>query len=96
MLLGDNNQSDRALAIHFGLKLLEKSQVLLVCGNRMSFGMRGEIAYAGSLKKGIIVFDKKMFREVRKIVGFNRSTMHPVSLLEGHPAMAHPRPQIQY
>lgn len=96
MLLGDNNQSDRALAIHFGLKLLEKSQVLLVCGNRMSFGMRGEIAYAGSLKKRIIVFDERLLCEVRKIVGTNRSVMYSAVLLKGHPAMAHPRPQIHY
>ncbi len=96
MLLGDNNRSDRALAIHFGLKLLERSQVLLVCGNRMSFGMRGEIAYAGSLKKRIIVFDERLLCEVRKIVGTNRSVIYSAVLLKGHPAMAHPRPQIQY
>ena len=38
MLLCDEVPSERALALKFGLELLEKSEVMLVCGTRLSNG----------------------------------------------------------
>lgn len=96
MLLSDRNRCERTMAVLFGFEVLERSQVLLVCGNRMSFGMRGEIVYAASLRKEIIVFDKDLFHTVQRLVHAACPPAYSATLLEGHPAMAHPRPQLEY
>jgi hypothetical protein len=46
MLLCDHVAAERALALQFGLQLLEQSEVLLICGDRISRGMKGEIHHA--------------------------------------------------
>lgn len=66
MILCDNIPSDRALALRFGLELLKGSDVLLVCGNRISSGMRGEIAHAACLKMPAVAFDEGVYLEVQK------------------------------
>ncbi len=66
MILCDNIPSDRALALRFGLELLKGSDVLLVCGNRISSGMRGEIAHAASLKMPVVAFDEGVYLEAQK------------------------------
>ena len=38
MLLCDKVPADRSIALQFGLELLEESDVLLICGNRISSG----------------------------------------------------------
>lgn len=43
LLLCDEIPAERAIALRFGLEILEQSDVMLVCGNRLSNGMRGEI-----------------------------------------------------
>lgn len=96
MLLDDNNQEERTLAIRFGLELLKHSQILLVCGNRISLGMQREIVYAVSQHKKIIVFDESLFHQVQKVVRANCSSRYSAVLLDGHPVMAHPRPQFLY
>lgn len=95
-LLCDKNSDERTLALQFGLKLLEYSSVVLVCGNRMSRGMVGEIVGAVALNKKIIVFDEALCHEVRKIVLSNSGHRTFVSLNLEHPAMAHPTPQAYY
>ena len=67
-LLCDDIRAERAIALQFGLKLLEQSDVLLVCGNRISKGMEGEIAKAAALKIPIHVFDADIHMQVKKIV----------------------------
>ena len=66
MILCYNIPSDRALALRFGLELLKGSDVLLVCGNRISSGMRGEIAHAARLKMPVVVFDEGIYLETLK------------------------------
>jgi len=46
LMLDDNDPAERALALEFGLKLLETCDGLVVCGKRISNGMRGEIERA--------------------------------------------------
>lgn len=58
MLLCDSVPSERAIALKFGIELLERSDVLLVCSNRISNGMKSEIANAAMLRMPIIVFDE--------------------------------------
>ena len=48
-ILDDNEPDERALALDFGKKLLELCDVLIVCGDVISDGMRGEILYAAQL-----------------------------------------------
>lgn len=49
LLLDDNIPWERELGIAFGMKMLENSQVLLVCGERVSKGMEDEIIRAKEL-----------------------------------------------
>lgn len=57
MLLCDKIPSERAAALTFGLQLLSDSDMLFVCGSRISQGMRGEILHAVSLNMSIYTFD---------------------------------------
>lgn len=80
LLLCDEIPSERALALRFGLELLEQSDVMLVCGNRLSNGMRGEIAKAAVLRMSIIVFDEGLYLEVQKLVTQNNGNKRTVRL----------------
>ena len=53
-LLDDSVPEERALALEFGQKLLALCSSMVVCGTRISEGMRAEIETAGRL--GIPVF----------------------------------------
>ena len=68
MLLSDDVPAERGLALEFGRKLLEQSELLLVCGDCISSGMKGEIRRAAELRMGICVFDENVFIAVRKLV----------------------------
>ena len=57
MLVCDKVPNERALALEFGVNLLTRCDVLLVCGNRISNGMVQEISNAAILGMPIIVFD---------------------------------------
>lgn len=80
MLLCDSVPSERALALRFGLELMEKGDILLVCGARISSGMRGEIARAAALRLQIIVFDEGLYPEVQKLVTQNNGEKKSVKL----------------
>lgn len=47
--LDDNIPEEREAALAFGLSILKLSKAVIVCGNRISSGMRGEIKMAGEL-----------------------------------------------
>lgn len=47
--LHDNIPEEREAALAFGLSILKLSKAVIVCGNRISSGMRGEIKTAGEL-----------------------------------------------
>lgn len=68
MLLCDAVAAERALALRFGLELLEQSDVLLVCGTVMSKGMKEEIVHAAKLGIPIQVFDDQLYVKTRKLV----------------------------
>ncbi|MCM1508987.1 MAG: hypothetical protein NC177_17905, partial [Ruminococcus flavefaciens] len=68
MLLCDQIPAERALGLQFGLRLMENCEIMLICGNRISQGMRGEIEQAVKLGISMIVFDEGVYIEVRKIV----------------------------
>lgn len=68
ILLSDKLPAERALALRFGLELLEQSDMVFVCGKLLSTGMKGEIARAVELSIPIIVYDAELYLEVRKLV----------------------------
>lgn len=47
--LDDNIPEEREAALAFGFSILKLSKAVIVCGNRISSGMRGEIKMAGEL-----------------------------------------------
>ena len=55
-LLDDNDPVERALALEFGKKYLATCDMLVVCGNRVSSGMSGEIEAAYALSIPIYIY----------------------------------------
>lgn len=47
--LDDNIPEEREAGLAFGLSMLRLSKAIIVCGSRISSGMRGEIRVAGEL-----------------------------------------------
>lgn len=67
LLLCDEIPAERAIALRFGLEILEQSDVMLVCGNRLSNGMRGEIVKAALLRMPITVLTKACIWKCRSL-----------------------------
>lgn len=87
MLLCDRIPNERALALQFGLRLLEESDILLVCGDRISLGMQGEILHAISIKLPIITFSHPMYLKVCEYVRKENGDTEIVGIDENHPFM---------
>ncbi len=68
VLCSDKNPAERALALRFGLELLELSEIVLVCGDVITRGMKGELSRAAELSIPIVVYDRELYVEVRKLV----------------------------
>ena len=68
MLLCDSIPAERALAANFGRRLIEVSDLILICGNHISGGMKNEIAYAAALNMQIITFCNDIYPEIKKEV----------------------------
>ncbi len=88
LLLSDNIPEERELGLEFGLKLLELSDTLYVCGERISNGMKGEILKAAELGLEIIVFNDDLLAEVINIISSGGGHIHNVRLDPNHPFMA--------
>ena len=79
MLLCDRVPSERAIALQFGLHLLEESDLILVCGNHISNGMREEILHAITLNMPIYTFEESLYLMVQKLAtqhNGNKSQRH--------------------
>lgn len=92
MLLCDHVAAERALALQFGLQLLEQSEVLLICGDRISRGMKGEIHHAAQLGSPIIVYCEGLYLDVRKLATRAGADKKLVAMDETHPALASNEP----
>lgn len=92
MLLCDRIPAERALGLQFGLRLMEHCDLMLVCGNRISRGMRGEIEQAVKLGIPMTVFDEELLHEARKIVTLSGGDKRSARLDRDHPAMASDAP----
>lgn len=88
MLLCDRIPNERALALQFGLRLLEESDILLVCGNRISLGMQGEILHAISIKARILTFSYPIYKKVCEYVRKENGDAELIEVNENHSFMA--------
>ena len=87
MLLCDREPDERALALWFGQRLLEKSDVVLVCGDRISDGMRGELLLAATLHMPIYTFTEKAEDRVRELIEQQRGDTDLVLYDPDHPLL---------
>ncbi len=85
MLLNDIFPEERALALEFGLRLLELCNALFVCGGYISDGMKGEIAHAAKKGLKILVFNAHVLDEVRQVVSDAGGDVQSVRLNDSHP-----------
>ena len=88
MLVCDKVPNERSLALEFGVNLLTRCDVLLVCGNRISNGMKDEIGNAAILRMPIIVFDDMLYLEVQKLVTQRNGDKKLVKLESNHIPMS--------
>lgn len=84
-ILNDTQPHERALALRFGREFMECSDVLFVCGQLITAGMRGEIEVAAQLNMPIVAFDHEVHIEVRKIVTRQGGDKRLVSMEQAHP-----------
>ncbi len=66
-ILDDHKEDDRELALQIGLRMLNNCQVICICGDRISEGMKGEIAEAGKLGLDIYLFNERLYVDVQDI-----------------------------
>jgi hypothetical protein len=64
LLLDDNNEDERKIALQFGSRLLENCDELLVCGDTISAGMKNEILEAFDLGLTIRMFHRHTYEAV--------------------------------
>ena len=84
MLVCDRVPAERAMALRFGLELLENSDQMLVCGIVMTKGMQGEITHAAKLGIPIKVFDDDLYVQTRKLVTKTGASKQLVTLDREH------------
>ena len=84
MLVCDRIPAERAMALRFGLELLEMSDLLLACGTELSTGMKGEISHAAKLGIPIMTFDDDLYIQVRKLVTKAGASKYLVSMDRNH------------
>jgi hypothetical protein len=65
VLLSDNYEDERDLALRFGARFLKSCDKLFVCGDRLSSGMYGEITEAINLGVPVQVFNRQVYDELR-------------------------------
>ena len=66
VLLSDSFEDERRMALHFGVRLIRECALMLVCGDRLSDGMRREVT--GAVRHGIPirVFHQHVHGDIRK------------------------------
>ena len=95
MLLDDGIPAERAMALKFGQQLLEHSDVLLVCGNSLSLGMKAEIHYALSLGIPVIAFNPDLYTDLKLMADKEHPAMSKkVILQQEHFTMGFTNPAV--
>lgn len=68
VFLSDEKPNERKLALQICKYALAFSNIVYVCGNRITEGMKGEIVYAARLKKQIYTFNSAVYQETKNIL----------------------------
>lgn len=89
-ILNDNNLEEREQALNLGLQILDKSDILMVCGNRLSEGMKGEIIQAAEKGKRIIVFNENLLSDTINFLSERRVKRAEVELDTDNELLAKP------
>lgn len=92
MLICDRIPHDRQFALEFGNSLLLTSNIMFVCGNRISEGMKQEIINAVTMRISVITFHKSVWLHSRTLVENNGTNPDLIKLNREHPLMASPNP----
>lgn len=96
VILDDDKPGERALALQIGLQMLFFSNIVLVCGNRITEGMKGEITYAAKLNRPIYTFNTEMYSEVQTLVNEVGKDLELVSLHLEHSPLGSPCPVTNF
>ena len=64
VMLNDNFEDERKIALRFGSRLLMDCDLMLVCGNRLSDGMFSEAMMAAERKIPIRVFNRQVYNDL--------------------------------
>ena len=65
ILLNDHVKDERTLALSLGLRFIENCDKLFVCGDRLSYGMYGEIVEAVKREIPVLVFNQQVFEAIQ-------------------------------
>lgn len=65
-IFDDRSKEERSLVLLYGIQLLERCSAVLVCGDFISSGMRGEIESAIKFRKPIVIFNYHVYRYFMK------------------------------
>lgn len=87
-VLNDEIPAQRVIALQYGLNVLEHSDRMFVCGDRLSAGMLGEIVFAAQNGKNISVFNKTIYNQVMQVVISNGGKAEKVMLDESMPVLS--------
>jgi len=74
--LDDHNPVERQIGLDVGVGMLRSADCCLVCGDRISAGMRNEIELAGQMDITIYTFDDKTKTAITDIIGENKKHTH--------------------
>lgn len=92
IILCDRKSSERTLAMKFGTKLMRCSDVVLVCGEKLSEGMKLEIIYASKHQLDVFTFSEGMFNNVSRLIENSDGDATRVRIFPGHSLMATQNP----
>ncbi|MDR1523242.1 MAG: hypothetical protein LBS29_04760 [Endomicrobium sp.] len=81
LLLNDGREDERNFALEIGRLFLETTDVIYVCGDRVSEGMLQEISFAIGKEIPIVIFNSDLYCEITKLVSYKNITLnarHPL------------------
>lgn len=96
VVLDDEPPSHKALALQISLYILVFSNIVFVCGDRITEEMKREIKYAAKLRKPIYTFTAEVYSAVRDIVGKEAGDPELVSLHLEHSPLGSSCPVTNY
>ncbi len=91
-LLCDRIPKERKMAMDFGMKMLKNSDIVFVCGSRISEGMKLEIIKAAKEGLYIITFNEDIYAKTKELVLNSRGKPQFVKLDKDNGFMSLPDP----